>query len=288
MAKDKSARDSITVNLGAKDSVVNADAVALSMTAILDLIDETQKALDADGELLIKARPFSEGSFEIPLDLILPAAAGMFAHPLFDMIVDVLRQYFEVRRLLRGAPPDVSPQGVIELEDGPQQLNSATERLLTSSRCGRSVAMAMERIAADPVVESFRLFRGTTRTPFVTVERVSFDSYTSYVDLMPLEAKRVVVNRESLSIASIVFEGKAAWQFNRQGVRIKARVDDESFRERVGQGLEVFSAGDRLEVDLEIQQELDPLTRDYLNKRYRILTVHGHTKRPEQRSLFEE
>ena len=93
--------------------------------------------------------------------------------------------------------------------------------------------------------------------------------------------ERDVANREMLHIVAPVFQGKAMWRFNRGGHIIPAHISDESFSERVTQGVEVFTAGDRLDVDIVVHQELDKATNSYVNKKYTIQHVWGHEKRQD-------
>jgi len=69
-------------------------------------------------------------------------------------------------------------------------------------------------------------------------------------------------------------------------MKINAMIEDDEITERVRTGEEAFAAGDRLDVDLSVVQEFDQLTRDYLNKKDRIVRVYGHVH--AQRILFEE
>lgn len=290
MAKrTKDSRNSITVKLDSPTDEVDAKAVALTMQAILEIIEETSKELQEDQRLLVKARPFQPGSFEIPLELIIPSSTTLFESPVFDMIVATLRQYFDVRRLLARGEFNRDDLG----EPAPQirageTLLAATRRILVSRNVEQSIALALESMTADTAIENFKVFRGDEEEPFVVVERPEFETFRASSAMFVEEPSREVSSREFLSIASIVFEGRAAWTFNRSGVRISARIEDEDFSERVQTGAEVFSAGDRLDVDLNVAQEYDPVTNDYLNKKYRILHVYGHVRRERQARLFDD
>ena len=83
----------MVVRLDAKSSEVNASAVASLMTAVIALISEAQQGVAENQQLLIKARPFADGSFEIPLDLVtLTAATLLDSSPLIDGVLELLKK----------------------------------------------------------------------------------------------------------------------------------------------------------------------------------------------------
>ncbi|ELP30165.1 hypothetical protein RBSWK_05923 [Rhodopirellula baltica SWK14] len=287
--KSTETRDSITVKLDSPVEEVDARAVALSMEAILEIIEETSRELQEDQRLLVKARPFQAGSFEIPLELILPNEEALFDSPLFGVIVAAMGQYFDVRRLAtigQFTRDDLDVQR--ETTVAGENITSATRRLLVSGKVEASVNRALQSLSAETVIGNLKVFHGNEKEPFVTVDREEFDAIRSSSLLIDGKPARELTSRESLSIASIVFDGRAAWTFNRNGYRINARIEDQEFLGRVIEGVEVFSAGDRLEVELAIVQEYDPVTSDYLNARYRVLRVLGHERSPGQSGLFDD
>ena len=75
-------QEEITISLESKESEVDAEAVASMIRAITAIVAETQRELNANEQILVKARPFSKGSFEIPLDLVLVSAASLFDTPI--------------------------------------------------------------------------------------------------------------------------------------------------------------------------------------------------------------
>jgi hypothetical protein len=62
-------------------------------------------------------------------------------------------------------------------------------------------------------------------------------------------------------------------------------MNDEAFLARIDRG-ERFAKGDILEVELQIDQVLDPNINTYINKGYQIVHVTAHVPRAEQGSLL--
>ena len=111
MAKTKPPpKESLTIRLGTTATEVDATAVASTMQAIAAIIEESQVQLNANEQVLLKARPFAKGSFEIPLDLIYVGVLSLYEnHPLLMQILAVLKEYLSIRQLLKGKslpPPE--------------------------------------------------------------------------------------------------------------------------------------------------------------------------------------
>ncbi len=289
MPPEHDTTESLVVRLASEDSQVNATAVSSTMSAVVALIIEAQQQISENEQLLIKARPFAKGSFEIPLDLILVTAGAMLvSSPLIETVLDILQNYFDIKRSLKGAEPPTTTTSTVTIDGKEVSIGTITLNLLSpTSNANRQMAAATAELEKDQAISGFELLRGDERVSFVTVARSEFSYYKSAPPSALPPNERDLRSREMLSIASIVFEGTGKWRFNRQGHIIATKIEDAEFLERVQTGIEVFGAGDRLDVALLIHQTLDPATNDYLNKSYIIERVYGHEKRQKQQSLLD-
>jgi hypothetical protein len=290
MAQEPNKVESLTVRLESSDGEVNATAVASTMSAVVALIMEAQQEISANEVLLVKARPFAKGSFEIPLDLIVLASATMFAtSPLIENVLALLKSYFELKNLLQGAEAFPREDISAALDGNDISMGDLTINLLSpSSDANRLMATATEELGRDPTISGVTFIRGDEKMPFISIRRSQFSYYRIAPPSAESASERERRSRETLSIASIVFEGNGKWKFNRKGHIIGAKIEDADFVERVQSGIETFRAGDRLDVALVINQVLDAATNDYLNKVYHIERVFGHDKRKGQQSLLDK
>jgi hypothetical protein len=99
------------------------------------------------------------------------------------------------------------------------------------------------------------------------------------------EPERSHIETVPLNIYQITFSEKHQWQFYYQGMRIRARITDEKFIEKVSEGAEKFANGDTLICDLEIGQIFDKQANTYINRYYLIRTVHRHHPRADQTEM---
>lgn len=283
-------KEQVVVKLDSTQPEANAAAVALSMSAVLALVSEAHSAVDHNQKLLVKARPFAEGSFEIPLELIVvDVGAFLFNHPLLDNILEAIRRYFEIKKQLQGGALVRRDAQTIVLNGTEVNVGSAVINLLDPrSKANQEVAKALQEIENDESISGVELRRGSQHTPFVSVPRSEFRYYKLPDVIEDSTKRRESRSRETLGIASIVFEGDARWRFNRRGSIIAATVADQEFLERVRRRVEKFAAGDRLDVDLVIDQ-LDELgIGDFVDKTYTIDHVWAHEKRQRQKSFTED
>lgn len=88
-------KESLSLRLDTKEHKVDALAVSKMIQAIVAIVEDAKQQVSKNEQMLIKARPFAEGSFEIPLDLIILSAGACFSfdvHPTLDNIIELLKK----------------------------------------------------------------------------------------------------------------------------------------------------------------------------------------------------
>lgn len=274
--------EELVVRLGTPIAEANAAAVASMMQAVVAIVEEAQKQIKSNDEILVKARPFSEGSFEIPLELVLVGAALSFDnYPLIEHVLRLLKEYISIRKVLQGSPlPPAAKDGSIVVQGNITVTNSVVNILMNSQ-----VNTAMDKVAtdvkADTTIQSVKVLRGKEREPIATIERGELDYFRYDPNSAVLEGqKRDRPVQTTLIIHTPVLEGRGKWKFILDGRTVSADIKDEDFMQRVKAGNEVFAAGDRLVVDLIIHEEYAQSLATYQSKKHTIVKVYDHTMRP--------
>ena len=284
-------REQITIKLASQQHEADATAVASTMSAVVALVSEAHQQLKQNETLLVKARPFAEGSLEIPLDLIIMAAGTLLAtSPLIENILDVLKKYFEIKNLLRGESFTRKGDNTIIFKNNEINVGTITLNLLgPASRANQEMAKALKDIEKDETIKAIELVHGPESRPLAKVARSQFHYYSLALP-ESLRRDRDVRSRETLRIASIVFEGTAMWRFARMGSIVAARITDKDFVHRVQSRVVRFAAGDTLDVDLVIHQEFDFGVNEYVNRSYAIERVWKHEKQKSirQQQMFPD
>lgn len=276
--------ESITVRLGSLNSQVDAAAVASTMQAIVAIVNEAQKGLKNNEQVLLKARPFAAGSFEMPLDLIVMGAVALFEiHPVLDQLLDMLKGYIDIKKLLKGQPvPEPTDDGTYVIQGNNISISNSVVNILSNSQVNAAMDQAVADISADEAIRDLEVLRAGSPEPFIKITSTEFkDLRSQALDLGTDKPNRDRTVKAMLTLRSPVFEGSGKWRFNYDGVKIAADIRDESFKRKVIAGLEQFAAGDRLEVDLVIAERYNPAIADYERKgQYFISKIHKHTRQP--------
>jgi len=283
-----------TLTLTYESNVHRADAKAIgaSILTIQAMIDEVQDAFKENERILLKARPFAQGSLELPLDLIiLGAAVVLHEYPLLQKIREVITQYFDIKKRLRGKPVQVKEGNVLIIENSSVHVDEITLHFLdpggeVSKRCSE----AFHAIEKDPDINAVSVSTSASSKPLAHVSRQEFNYYHPDIPIseqnLGTQEER---SRETLIIRQPAFDADLAWRFVWHGTKISARILHEEFQKRVEEGQESFVAGDSLDVDLHRLQEYDPNSLTYIDKQYTITHVWKHNQRTSEKQgkLFE-
>jgi len=290
MTGEQEHSETLTITYESNKHHADAKAVGAGLLAIHSMISEVQSACEENEQILIKARPFARGSLEVPLDLIVFGATILFQeYPLFQKIREVITQYFDIKRRLRGQPIHVEDGNVIIIENSRVQVDHITLQCLNpSSEVSRKCAEAFHAIEEDPEIKAVRVSSNTSTEPLARVQRAEFPYFHPETPIGEKNlGQRYEESRETLVIRQPAFEAELKWRFVWRGAKISAEVKDERFQKSVETGRESFAAGDSLDVDLQRLQEYDPAVLTYVDKEYTITQVRKHNHRAEQGNLFE-
>jgi hypothetical protein len=264
-----------------------AASVDSTMDAVVAIVEAAQKQIKTTEEILVKARPFSKGSLEIPLELVLVGASLMFpSQPLIERIVEMLKEYISIRKRLKGKPlPQAAKDGSVTIK-GNVKISESVVNIIVNSQVSTVMDKAAENIERDMTIKSLTILQGDDREQIATIERKEL-SYFRFDPHAPLQdgSKRDRAIRTTLIIHTPVLEGRAKWKFIMDGRAISADIKDENFMERVRSGNEEFAAGDRLEVDLLVHEDYAQALSAYQSTKHSIQKVIRHSKRPTNMNL---
>lgn len=277
-------QEEITISLESKESEVDAEAVASMIRAITAIVAETQRELNANEQILVKARPFSKGSFEIPLDLVLVSAASLFDTPIIlQNMLETIKSYISIRTELRGEQlPEPDKNGSVVLNGQNITISQSVIQVFNSASVSEAFHRAATDVAADPSISDINIIRSKSRDLLVRIA----NSELPYFQTTEPPISSEVPNRDrrieaELVLRSPVFQGKGKWKFNLEGVAIAVTISDEVFLQRVNSGIERFASGDRLKVELLIRERFNQQLSDYERTgSYVVERVIEHTRQP--------
>ena len=227
--------EQITVKFDTSSTKNEMDAVAVAATieAIATTIQEVHQAFKDNHKLLVKARPFNKGSFEIPLDIILVAAvnAGLFDGDVITNILNIIKEYFSIKNQLKGDIPKIEDNKVI-ISGNTINANNITINLLdTKSPANQLVANAIDKANADDDVKGMQIFNDTTKQEIARISKEQFGYYERKETKIDLPEDQVKNEKVVLVILSPVLNenDKRNWTFIRSGQTIVANITDKMF-----------------------------------------------------------
>ena len=290
MSAKQEHKETLTLTYESDRNRADARAVGASLLALEAIIDEVQTALDENEKALVKARPFAQGSLELPIDLIV-LGAGIIVqeYPLLVKIRQVIKAFFDIKGRLKGQRIQVEEGNVVIIENSPIHVDQITLQCLDpGSSASRKCAKAFHDIEEDSEIKSVRVSSSASPEPLIKVPRADFPYYHPDIPLGDQNlGQRHKETRETVIIRSPSFDSKLEWRLIWGKMKISAHLEDEDFQRRVEAREEFFAAGDTLDVDLRRVQRYDPGARTYVDKEFKITKVWGHERGPEQRALFK-
>ncbi|WP_437193276.1 hypothetical protein [Planctomicrobium sp. SH527] len=277
--------ESLSLTLKTPESAADAAAVASMLRAIVVLVDETKRELGAETEIAIRVRPFTEGSLEIPFDLIVYGAGALLGfNAMVSQILKTIQQVVDLRKSLKGTPSAAaSTESLRHDAASPAFTRSTVANINQNPRVNSALHQAFVDLDNDKEITGVRVVDETTGEELVSVDREEFAYFRTPAATLsenpPLERTRKVTT--TLTIHTPVLQGPKKWTFIYEGLQISVSIKDQIFLAQVAGGVEAFRNGDRLSVDLEIGEKFVPAIAEYeRTKRYAITKVHEHIPRP--------
>lgn len=292
MPKREEHIETLTLTYESSAHRANAKAIGASILTIQSMIDEVQNAFEENERILLKARPFAQGSLELPLDLIaFGTAVILHEYPLLQKIREVIAQYFDIKKRLRGQPIRVEEGNVVVIENSSIHVDEITLHFLDPSNAvSKRCSEAFHAIEEDPEISAVRVSSSASSEPLARIPR---DEFSYYHPDTPIGDQNLGTqyeeSRETLIIRQPAFDADLKWRFVWQGTKISARILDEDFQKRVEEGQESFVAGDRLDVNLRRLQKYHPHFQTYVDEEHTITRVWEHNRRAtsQQGELFK-
>jgi hypothetical protein len=278
---------------------VDASTLGYSLLNVTTLIQEVNQELGTVQKIEIKVKATQPGSFLVHLALdpiqaqtlleyLTPNTVELVAATAVG-IIGTVTALFGLRKRLKGEPPkEVVQKGdevEIEARDGNIIIidKRTYNAYFNNPKVNEALSKTFKTLESDPHIEGFEI-TDSNEVPLFEARREDFRPM-ALTSSVPQAQTKSIREQASLYIVKPSFERNLKWDVVFAGNRIPASMEDEAFLNRIDKG-ERFAKGDVLEVELQIDQVLDPNINTYINKSYRIIGVIKHTPRTEQGDLF--
>lgn len=292
MDHDQSRQEFVLV-FGTPVAEIDSRSLSESLSSLTTSIEEINKTLHTGKEISVIVKPFSPGSFEVPIELVEAVIAGILSAPHIPSIpeiIRILREFVDIKIKLKGRKEKtLEPAGnqtKITTDDGNvYNIDRITGDLVIHNfNINSSFNRSMNRLAKDEKVNTYEL-QDVSRKPLISVKKEEFDYFT-----LPkngsLEGQHIKEIRTILSIRKVVFDNISKWGFYYEGHKISARILDKTFQ-KIAQTEGRFGNGDSIDAYLRIYQEFDETANALVNKEYEIVEVIKYIPRPQQIEMYK-
>lgn len=291
--------DEFVFHFGGEFHRINAETLANSLLEISAALKEINRSVNPNFEIDIYIDALGEGSFRARIKAIARSATPLIGGAALSIVASLLASFIYDK--IFADNPDVKiiindDSYIVETADTkvilPKHAEWAKKKISNNSDVERRVSQAFKALQDDPEIQNF----GITETlqdmhPLVLFPRSDFPSLSEIREVLILEDERRRSKDEqaNLLIIRAIFErGPRKWQFVwRDGIKISAPILAEGFYDKLVSHEYVIGTGDTLQVTLRIHQNKDEMSGVWINERYEVLEVHGHTPAPQQHAMFK-
>ena len=271
---------------------IDVNVLISSLLHTTNIIQEINKELNTDRKIEIKIKALDGGSFSIYIELlesIVQYIGNIFTsgENVAGNLIKILVEILGLRKFLKGRKYKKAEKegNIVKIENLNGNIivvkNSTFNIYDKNQPIKDAIAKNFETLHGDPSITGFEI-TDTNEKPMINIERKDFEDMS--IKDETTEEKRNILEKATLNIIKLSFEGKYKWEFYYRGNKISANILDEPFNNLIDGG-EKFAKGDKLKVDLEITQIFDSSANTFINKSYQIKHVVKHIPRKEQTRL---
>lgn len=262
------------------------------------LLEESTRSIIPDAKIKLNISAIRPGSFVFDLNTLVDAAP--LTKEVFSIAasaVGVFLGILQIKKLLKGNKPDSivdsSEKVIIKKNTGTVTVDKRTYNMYVKPEINVRVSNIFYDLYQDKTKESFEVKCDSIKPNHDYANHISIDS-SEFHELAIPEQFEVDDNafiesfssETQLKIRKAILEGRSKWNFYNGTRAIDAAMLDEVFLLDVKKGKLVFSCGDRLNVTLKTEYQIDEFGVPVKNtEKFSVLKVHELIKHspPEDR-----
>jgi hypothetical protein len=285
---------------------IDVKTLTSSLLVFAETLKEINKELDTGKNVDIKIEALKPGSFEIHTivsavsnnDLLTTistvtgigtAAAGTIAGTYTGLLK--LRSWFKKNDNKIVDTKQSEGKTIITAKNGNTYLceNVVYNTYNNSQIINDNISEQFRILEEDSAIEGFTLASdGET----FSISKNEFSSLAQKIDILGENKQKITKTSETVYVVKPILEKNTTrrWEFIWNGHRISATVSDTNFLERMEQGEYPFRPGDKMIVDVQINQTLNPAYDAWMNEGYQLTLIHEHIPRespPKKQGLFD-
>jgi hypothetical protein len=279
---------SLEIIFGGDVHEIDADLLIESLVNYSFIVQETAVYLSPEAKVNIKIKALNPGSFRVFLDLtayvkdvFTPDGLGMAAS-----IVVIVGGIYKLKQWItkNGQPENIRQidQNNIEISNnkGTIIINNYSYNIYQENpRVREKLRNTFEKLKEAGEITEFSIVDIETKSDIFRAPKEEFSILASSSDEIEQRKQKVLLEKQELIVFKIVFKENYKWEFFYKGNKIFAFIKDRHFFDKIEKGQIAFRSGDKLIVDLEIEQVFNEAVNIFINESYQILKVIEHIPR---------
>lgn len=261
------------------------------------IINSLNRSMGEEKQLEIKIKALEKGSFQVNIELIETFIKSIFSSSSVSYasdLISLLKDLYALVKFLRGKRPQEIKHGettttIINHYGETTIVNNNTYHVYNSnSEVRNHITQQFNQMNQCSDITGFRFEHGGEQVRATQEEFADMGTEIPYAlsedEIAPLvkieEGARLLIIRPS-------FDPKLAWDFVYNGMKISARVKDETIWKAINEG-ETFSKGSQMLADIEITQRYNPELGVHMIDKdsYKVLRFKAHLPTHRQGTLF--
>lgn len=279
----------LEIKFGGDLHEIDVDLLVESLVSYSSVTQEASAYLAPGTKVNIKIKAPKEGSFIILLDLITQNGGDLFTTNNLSLAADIMGVVGGLYGLKKwiaknGKPEIVRPHDDNSIEivnnNGSITINNNVYNIYQENpKVRENLRRTFSALKEKQEIIDFSIRDVDADQEIFSVEQKDFSLLASDDDEIEQKRQKVQKEKQELSVFKVVFRENYKWEFYYQGVKIYASIKDEDFFKKIEKGEIAFRSGDKLIVDLEIDQVFNESANTFVNDAYFILKVIEHIPR---------
>jgi len=279
----------LEIKFGGDLHEIDVDLLIESLVSYSSVTQEAAAYLSPGIKVNIKIKAPREGSFIILLNLIAENAHDLFVREnvtLASGIITIVGGLYGLKKWIakNGKPETVKPNEDNSIEisnsNGNITVNQNVYNIYQENPGVReNLRNTFSKLKERGEITDFSIRDVDNETNIFQVNKEDFASMASDDDEIEQKKQEVSKENQELSVFKVVFKENYKWEFYYQGIKIYASIKDEDYFKKIEKGEIAFRSGDKLIVNLNIEQVFNESANTFVNDSYHIIKVVKHIPR---------
>lgn len=266
--------------------------VELLIESLINYSSATQEVsayLSPGSQVDIKIKAPKQGSFIISVDLIAKIGENLFTRDNISLVAEIVTVIGGLYGFKKWISKNGKPDIIKPIDDKHIEISNNNGNIVISNdiyniyqenpKVRENLRNTFIKLQEREEITDFSIKDTDKGIDIFKVEKEDFSLLASKDDEIELRKQRIIREKQDLSVFKIVFRENYKWEFFYQGTKIYASLKDDEFFKRIEKGEIAFRSGDKLIVDLEIEQVFNEAANTFVNDYYNILKVIDHIPR---------